>query len=410
MRVLLSTIGTRGEVQPLVALALQLRALGQEVRVSAPPDFREWIDGLGFPVVTIGPELRRWAAASPPGAPTRPSSERLRQLAADSVADQFATIAEAARGCDALVAGGALQVAARSITETLGIAYVYVSYCPTTLPSPEHAPPVLGLLGDIPTQEARDNRALWARDAQRFRDRFGAPLNAHRTAAGLPEVSDVQSQVFTGRPWLAADPTLAPWPETEGIDVVQTGAWILPDERPLSPELETFLDTGEPPVYLGFGSIRAPTGLAQVMAHVARSLGRRVIVSRGWADLSLMDNGLDSISIGEVNQQALFRRVAAVVHHGGAGTTTAAALAGAPQVILPQMYDQFYWAQRIAHLGIGTAHPPVTPTNDSLASALSRALEPDVGARARSIAAAVRTDGAKAAAQRLISAHDREST
>lgn len=132
MRVLLSTIGTRGEVQPLVALALQLRALGQEVRVSAPPDFREWIDGLGFPVVSIGPELRRWAAASPPGARTQPSHERLRQLAADSVAEQFATITEAARGCDVLVAGGALQVAARSITEALGIAYVYVSYCPTT--------------------------------------------------------------------------------------------------------------------------------------------------------------------------------------------------------------------------------------------------------------------------------------
>ena len=79
---------------------------------------------------------------------------------------------------------------------------------------------------------------------------------------------------------------------------------------------------------------------------------------RGWADLSLVDNEPDCLAIGEVNQQALFKRVAAVVHHGGAGTTTAAALAGAPQVVIPQHYDQHYWAQRVHQLGIGTAHAP----------------------------------------------------
>ena len=108
------------------------------------------------------------------------------------------------------------------------------------------------------------------------------------------------------------------------------------------------------------------------MIQAARALGRRAIVSRGWADLSLVDNEPDCLAIGEVNQQALFKRVAAVVHHGGAGTTTAAALAGAPQVVIPQMYDQHYWAQRVHHLGIGTAHAPGAPTTDSLASALER--------------------------------------
>ena len=92
--------------------------------------------------------------------------------------------------------------------------------------------------------------------------------------------------------------------------------------RPLSPELEAFLDAGEPPVYFGFGSIHAPPELSQVTIESARALGRRAIVSRGWADLSLVDNEPDCLAIGEVNLQALFRRVAAVVHHGGAGTTT----------------------------------------------------------------------------------------
>jgi vancomycin aglycone glucosyltransferase len=184
--------------------------------------------------------------------------------------------------------------------------------------------------------------------------------------------------------------------------VFQTGAWLLTDERPLSPELETFLKTGDPPIYFGFGSMRAPQGLSQVMVQTARALGRRAIISRGWADLSLVDNEPDCLAIDEVNQQALFKWVAAVVHHGGAGTTTAAALAGAPQVVIPQMYDQHYWAQRIHHLGIGTAHAPGIPTPDSLTSALEHSLQPGVTARAQSIAAAMRRDGAQAAADKLV--------
>jgi vancomycin aglycone glucosyltransferase len=141
-----------------------------------------------------------------------------------------------------------------------------------------------------------------------------------------------------------------------------------------------------------------------VIVQTARALGRRAIVSRGWADLSVVDNEPDCLAIGEVNQQALFKLVAAVVHHGGAGTTTAAALAGTPQVVIPQIYDQHYWAQRTDHLGIGTAHAPGTPTTDSLTSALEHTLQPDVAACARSIAAAVRRDGAQAAAQALMGA------
>jgi len=216
--------------------------------------------------------------------------------------------------------------------------------------------------------------------------------------------------ILTGKPWLAADPTLAPWPDPADEAVFQTGAWIVPDERPLSPELEAFLDTGEPPVYFGFGSIRAPQGLSEVMIQTARKLGRRAIISRGWADLSLVDDEPDCLSIGEVNQQTLFKRVAAVVHHGGAGTTTAAALAGAPQVIIPQHYDQHYWAGRVHELGIGTAHAPGAPTIDSLTNALQHTLQPDVGAYARSIATEVLRDGAQVVVQRLIAVANAQSS
>jgi vancomycin aglycone glucosyltransferase len=102
--------------------------------------------------------------------------------------------------------------------------------------------------------------------------------------------------------------------------------------------------------------------------------------------------------------------VAAVVHHGGAGTTTTAALAGTPQVILPQIVDQPHWAARVSELGIGAAHDGPTPTFDSLSTALATALSPETTARASAVAGMVRTDGAAVAARLLIDVASRDTT
>ena len=323
-------------------------------------------------------------------------------MAEGTVATQFETIMVAARGCDLIVGATALQIAAPSVAESLGIPYVFAAYCPTVLPSAQHAPIPLGMLGQAPAPATADNRQLWVQDALRWNDTWGPLLNPRRAALGLASVSDVRSHIFTNHPWLAADPTLAPWPEPGDHAVFQTGAWILPDERPLSDELDAFLRAGEPPVYFGFGSIRAPRGLGEVMVEAARAVGRRALLSRGWADLSPMADAADCLVIGEVNQQVLFKRVAAVVHHGGAGTTTTAARAGVPQVVIPQMYDQHYWARRVHELAIGTAHAPGAPSTESLASALAHALQPVVAERARAIATAVRSDGVRVAARHLV--------
>jgi vancomycin aglycone glucosyltransferase len=403
VRVLLSTIGSRGDVQPLVALARQLQALGHDARLCVPPDFRDWIDGLGLPVTTIGPELRRLTASSPSATAALLTPERRRQLAEASVAAQFETVAAAAEGCHVIVAATALQIAARSVAENLGIGYVFAGYCPVVFPSSHHPPPPLPPVpGEAPLADTASHLERWRRDTDRFNRLFGPSLNTHRAATGLPPVDDVRGYVFGARPWLAADPALAPWPDDGGDGVFQTGAWLLPDERPLPEDAETFLTAGDPPVYFGFGSIRAPRDLSAVMIASARALGRRAIVSRGWADLALVDDCADCLSVGEINQQALFPRVAAVVHHGGAGTTTAAAMCGTPQVVVPQMFDQHYWAARVEALGIGAAHAAGAPTAGSLTAALERALTPGAAARARSVAGLVRRDGARIAAERLV--------
>jgi vancomycin aglycone glucosyltransferase len=214
----------------------------------------------------------------------------------------------------------------------------------------------------------------------------------------LSPVTDVRSYMFTDVPLLAADPTLAPWPTPSDLQVIQTGAWILPDQRPLSQSIEEFLAAGDPPIYFGFGSTHTPPETSRTIIEGARTLGRRAIILSGWADLEVVDDERDCLSISEVNLQALFPRVAAVVHHGGAGTTTTAARAGAPQVIMPHRYDQHYFAERVGQLGVGVAHAPTTPTADSLISALKDALQPEVATRAKALATAVRTDGASTAA------------
>src|SRR5262249_23375690 len=151
---------------------------------------------------------------------------------------------------------------ARSVAEKLGIHSVHVSYCPIVLPSPHHSP--LPLPGRPLPPGVTDNRVLNDLDVESYNALFGEALNTRRAAVGLPPVGDVRAHVLGGHPWLAADPTLAPWQEPADLDVVQTGAWVLPDERPLPADVEAFLDAGTPPVYVGFGSMRAPEDIARV--------------------------------------------------------------------------------------------------------------------------------------------------
>lgn len=371
MRVLLTTYGSRGDVEPMVALAVQLQELGADVRLCAPPDEElvALLAGAGVPHVPYDRPWRTWQRPSTPAEQVRRASEFIEA--------QYDTLAAAAKGCDGLLSTAMSIFVGRSAAEQAGIPHRYVAFAPN-------------VVEDI---RAQDWKAV-----------FGEPINAHRSAIGLPEVADVGEYLFTHRPLLAADPTLGPLGETPGLDVAHTGAWILPDERPLPSDVEAFLAAGAPPVYVGFGSMRTTTeetGRAAIEA--VRSQGRRVLLSRGWAGLALLDDRDDCFAVGEINQQALFGRVAAVVHHGGAGTTTTAARAGAPQVIVPQAGgDQPYWARRVAELGIGAAHDGPAPTVESLSAALEPALASQTRARAAAVADLVRTDGAAVAAKLLL--------
>jgi len=141
MRILLSSIGSRGDVQPILALGMELQALGHRARLCVPPNFKEWVESYGLECIPIGPDLKKLTGGTVPGKPVLPSKEQLQKMAEESVRAQFQVIGEAARDCNLIVAATALQFAARSIAEVQNIHYVFAAYCPAVLPSSKYPPP-----------------------------------------------------------------------------------------------------------------------------------------------------------------------------------------------------------------------------------------------------------------------------
>jgi vancomycin aglycone glucosyltransferase len=316
----------------------------------------------------------------------------------DLITDQFKTLGANAEGCDVIVGANAHQYAGPSIAEHAGIGCVTAVYAPVTLPSPDLAPaPTPGQT--IETAGVRSILEQWRDAAKAWNDRALERINRGRL--GLGPIDNVLEYVLTDHTWLAADAALAPVAATPGRKIFQTGAWVLADSTPLPADLEAFLGRGEPPVFVGFGSMPASNDAAHGLIAAARAAGRRVIVSRGWADLELIDGAPDCIAVGEVSYDILFPRVAAVVHHGGAGTTAVAARAGVPQIITPMFGDQFYWASRIVDLGVGATTPHATMTEEFITSSFREVCDTTVVTRARALARQVGRDGAQIAARRL---------
>lgn len=316
MRVVLSTYGGRGSVEPMVALAVRLRELGAEVRVCAPPDEE-------FAQLLV--EIRRGDGADRPVRPlvttvVPGSAEGLAQRTGELVAAQFDTVGAAAEGCDALVATGPLPVTAgcRSVAEKLGIRYVHAGHQPVSMPSPHQPPPAWR--GRPLPPGGSDNRELWDLDARNpGGDRSGA-------AGRRPRLRLHRQPVACDGPGL--EPVAADGPRCRADRCVDAArrtpaaarAGGVPGRRPA-------------PVYVGFASapLADAQGVARATVEAIRTQGLRTVVSRGWAELGLIDGRDDRFAVCEVNQQALFARVAAVVHHGSAGTTTTAGRAGVPR-------------------------------------------------------------------------------
>lgn len=334
MRALIVAVGTRGDVQPALALAEALIGRGHGVRMCTSPGFVDAARALGVDARPMGVEMRPGAPPPPPGL--------------DLITDQFDTVGAAAPGCDVILGANAHQYAGPSIAEALGIPCITAVYAPVVVPNASLAPPGPDQPGTV-AERWDAQRAAWN---ARARDRIAE----NRGRLGLSGIDDVLGHVLTRPTWLAADPVLAPMPPAD-VPVETVGAWFTPGAAPLPEDVRAFVETGDPPVYVGFGSMPAAPALAVAALDAARALGRRLILARGWSALDA-PSAPDCLVVDAVDHDALFPHVAAAVHHGGAGTVHTAARAGVPQLVVPMYSDQFYWAGRVEALGIGARATP----------------------------------------------------
>ena len=392
-------------MQPLVALALALRARGHDVSFLVPDNFVAWVASYGFACDANGIDVEALLRSGVDLSSARSQLHHFRTALLPKQFDWFARVTDPPD----VVVGAGVQLAARSAAEKWDIAYATVVFCPCAVPSSIAPPPTVR----VQTLPRWINRLLWDLGLPIAGVALRSVFNEGRARLGLAPVSNPLSLLADEPVVLAADTDLAPLGNDAPAHVVCTDAWQLEDWIDLDPQLDAFLQLEPRPIYVGFGSMvaRHARDLAAASIAAARALGRPLLLAGGWAalDREIM-NGDDVFAAEMVPHRAVLPRVAAAVHHGGAGTTTAAARAGVPQVILPHLLDQYYWAHRVAQLGLGPRGLSVELVNaDVLTDRVAAALEdPRIGSRAAAFAPLVASrNGVDAAVHHLESFADR---
>lgn len=368
-------------MQPVIALCLTLQSTGHDVLLAAPPENRGWITSVGVSFEPLGDSFTAFAERHPDVHSLWSAAPFLRFFR-DQTRIQFRALPALLCGAD-LAVGCSLAFGLPSAAEFLAVPYRYMLFCPQVFRSDAYP----SLLCRNHRMPAGLNRLSWNVAALADRVAFQPMIDHCRKSLGLdPLCCGTLDHLLGQLPLLAADPVLAPLPGDVKKPVTRIGYPHLAGSDRLSPSLEAFLAEGPPPVYFGFGSMPYPDRrkiFLQVTA-AARQANMRLVVS--WGREERMDN--DCYLVGSVDHGRLFPKTAMVIHHGGAGTTTTAARAGVPQVLIPHILDQFYWARRILDMGVGPA--PLDRRRLSIQSLAARirtvAADPRFRRRARQIA------------------------
>lgn len=380
MRLTVLTVGSRGDVQPFLALGTTLVSAGHEVTIATHPKYEPLVSAAGLPFAALaegriseGPSTRegaRWASSSSRHLPSwvgflRDAQSVARRRLADGLL--------AGQGADAILAGDLATVLGWQVAEHHGCPLVRVSL--SLPPLGGRQGPVVELLRGAAWQIARP----WL---DRVRRDVGlSPIDRREPIAELARRGSLVLHAYSAR---AAPPAAhAGGPQAPHV----TGFWFL--DTHLDPEppdgLAAFLAAGPEPVCIGFGSMLDddPVDSTRVAVQALARAGRRGVLIRGQWGLRGEELPDTVYAVQTVAHDWLFDRCAAVVHHAGAGTTAAVLRAGIPSVPIPHMADQRRWARRLGELGVATA--PIARRRlsaDVLAEAISAAAG-DAGMRGR---------------------------
>lgn len=358
------TYGSRGDVQPFIALGAALRERGHAVRLAAPAPFGPLIQrhGLGFEAIPGDPDELARSFADRAGLNWPLMVVRMIQHVMPLAQAAMQSVANAARDADLIVHGFLMTEAGHTLARSRGVPDVSAQFFPVFVPT--SAFPSVAL-PDLPLGGAY-RRATHALNTAVFR--YGGRLLYRRIRASAPGLPDLAPWPFsdTARgttPILFAYsrhvlPRPAEWPPYAHV----TGFWQLPPSpgwEP-APALVRFLDSGPPPVYFGPGSVRTERvqDLLRMVITSVRSFGQRLLLGVAPQAVEGEWRGDDVYSEEGSPHAWLFPRMRYILHHGGAGTTGSAAAAGVPSSAIPFYADQSFWARRLQDLGVGPAAPP----------------------------------------------------
>ncbi len=392
MKIFIATVGTRGDIQPYVALGKGLMAAGHEVMVCTTANFESFVTTHGLHYGYMNSDILKLIDTDSGREALEQSGGTVARLKA--YADLYKQVkpmqarmaAEAGQAAaqfgPELVIGHPKAMVSPHLAEKYGVPYVMSLPLPLLTPTAEF--PAL-IFPKLPLG-AGYNRWTYNLSIKLAWSQYRDVINEWRVRdLGLaPAPKKFNEMVLAnGQP----TPTLYPysehilprpadWPATTLVP----GYWFLEREADWRPsaELEAFLAAGPPPVYIGFGSMAGKDSAkkAQIALEALRQTGQRGLLATGWGGMAVDKLPETVFKLEAAPHDWLFERVSAVVHHGGAGTTAAGLRAGKPTIICPFMADQPFWGSRVAALGVGSE--PI-PQKKLTAAKLSAAIEQVLG-------------------------------
>lgn len=405
MKITMIAFGTRGDVQPAVALGKALKAKGHAIRVLAGANFRDWIERHGLEAFASKFDIesvmesdlgRDWIEKG--GNPI--NQMRVIKKLTDQTGWQSMTEAwTACRDADLIFSSFTSDIYALSIAEKLGMPHISMPLQPALLATRSGA---VTMNAPLPNRTSIFNYLF----GRLFLEPFNWRLSGKMVNRFRREVLSLSSQTRAG--YLAAKrrlftvqafsrhvvPQAEDWPST----IRTTGFWFLDEHAGWQPpgDLIRFLNDGEPPVCIGFGSMigRNLDQVTRIVIEAVRESGRRAVLLSGWAGIGNSELDKTMYRIEAAPHEWLYPRVAAAVHHGGAGSTAASLRAGVPTVIVSHLGDQPFWGRRVYALGAGPR--PISRTKltaSGLAAAIRTATSnPDMCKRAQELGAAIRAE------------------
>ena len=358
MKICILTLGTRGDVQPYIALGKGLKQRGHDVLLGASGSFQSWIEGHGLRFHGLGFDIEaflrsdearramsgRWLALA------RIWQSRIKPM----MRHMLEASVEAADGAELIIYHPKVA-GAPDIAEASGARLICAATIPL-FPTSSFPVPIWG--HDFGSWLNRQSYALFRLSRLPYRrlinDWRREQLGLGRGAL-FPRIASFAGGKVTSL--CMVSPSVVPRPDDWEDHMHMTGYWFLDEGRDWTPDpmLQTFLDAGEPPVYIGFGSMASkdPAHITKVVLQALEQTGLRAILATGWGGLCRVDLPGNVHMIDAAPHDALFRHVRAVVHHGGAGSTAAGLRAGLPTLVCPLTVDQPFWGKRVRDLGCG---------------------------------------------------------